>query len=152
MSFHVVIAMIALSGPATAMELIAGFGFTVTAVVPFFVASKVEVAVIVAVPTATAVTLPVPETDAIVGAEEIRQLEPALASRFVRGVFLPDAGHCVNPEQLVLRLAENFRRNGGVIAAVAVCTSAWPSVSARSADSWAPWSPPASRPGWARAG
>jgi D-amino-acid dehydrogenase len=57
------------------------------------------------------------ERQQIVGAEEIRQLEPALASRFVRGVYLPDAGHCVNPEQLVLRLAENFGSNGGVIAA-----------------------------------
>lgn len=57
------------------------------------------------------------ERQQIVGAEEIRQLEPALASRFVRGVYLPDAGHCVNPEQLVLRLAETLARNGGTIAA-----------------------------------
>lgn len=56
------------------------------------------------------------ERQEVVGAEEIRQLEPALAPRFVRGVYLPDAGHCVNPEQLVLCLAENFRRNGGTIA------------------------------------
>jgi D-amino-acid dehydrogenase len=57
------------------------------------------------------------ERQQVVSAEEMRQLEPALAPRFVRGVFLPDAGHCVNPEQLVLHLAENLRRNGGAIAA-----------------------------------
>jgi D-amino-acid dehydrogenase len=57
------------------------------------------------------------ERQETVGADELRQLEPALAPRFVKGVYLPDAGHCVDPERLVIRLAEGFCRNGGVVAA-----------------------------------
>jgi D-amino-acid dehydrogenase len=55
------------------------------------------------------------ERQEIVAAEELPQLEPALALRCAKGVFLPDAGHCVNPEGLVLRLAEAFVRAGGRI-------------------------------------
>lgn len=56
------------------------------------------------------------ERQEIVGAEELHQVEPALAPRFAKGVYLPDAGHCINPERLVIRLAEAFCRHGGAIA------------------------------------
>lgn len=56
------------------------------------------------------------ERQETIGGEELRQIEPALARRFVKGVYLPDAGHCVDPEQLVARLAKAFCRNGGTIA------------------------------------
>ena len=56
------------------------------------------------------------ERQEILGPGEIPQLEPALALRCARGVFLPDAGHCVDPEGLVRALAEAFVRAGGRIA------------------------------------
>jgi D-amino-acid dehydrogenase len=55
------------------------------------------------------------ERQEILGAEELRQFEPALAQRYARGVFLPDAGHCVDPEALVRTFAEAFVRAGGRI-------------------------------------
>jgi D-amino-acid dehydrogenase len=57
------------------------------------------------------------ERHEIVGADEIRQLEPSLARSYARGVFLPDSGHCVDPEGLVRALAVAFQRAGGRIAA-----------------------------------
>ena len=57
------------------------------------------------------------ERQEIIGPDEIRQLEPSLAQRYARGVFLPDSGHCVDPEGLVKILAETFVRAGGRIAA-----------------------------------
>ena len=55
------------------------------------------------------------ERQEILGTDEITQLEPALALRCARGVFLPDAGHCIDPEGLVRALAEAFIRAGGRI-------------------------------------
>ena len=55
------------------------------------------------------------EPQEVLGADELRQFEPALALRCARGVFLPDAGHCVDPEGLVKALAEAFVRAGGQI-------------------------------------
>ncbi len=55
------------------------------------------------------------ERHEILDADEIGQLEPALARRYARGVFLPDSGHCVDPEGLVCALAETFVRAGGRI-------------------------------------
>ncbi len=55
------------------------------------------------------------ERQEVLGADELRQFEPALALRCARGVFLPDAGHCVDPEALVRRFAEAFARAGGRI-------------------------------------
>ncbi len=55
------------------------------------------------------------ERQEILGPDEMAQLEPALAMRGARGVFLPDAGHCVDPEGLVIALAEAFVRGGGRI-------------------------------------
>jgi D-amino-acid dehydrogenase len=57
------------------------------------------------------------EPQEVLGADELRQFEPALAQRCARGVFLPDAGHCVDPEGLVKALAEAFVRAGGKIVA-----------------------------------
>ena len=55
------------------------------------------------------------EPQEVLGANELRQFEPALAQRCARGVFLPDAGHCVDPEGLVKALAEAFVRADGKI-------------------------------------
>lgn len=55
------------------------------------------------------------ERQDVLGAGELRQFEPALALRCARGVFLPDAGHCVDPEALVRSFAEAFLRAGGRI-------------------------------------
>lgn len=55
------------------------------------------------------------ERQEVLGAGELRQFEPALALRCARGVYLPDAGHCVDPEALVKRFAEAFVRAGGHI-------------------------------------
>ena len=51
----------------------------------------------------------------IVGASEIRELEPALAPTFERGVFVPNDGRCTNPFGLVQGLAEHFRNSGGTL-------------------------------------
>lgn len=56
------------------------------------------------------------ERQEVLGADELRQFEPALALRCARGVFLPEAGHCIDPEALVRTLAETFVRAGGRIA------------------------------------
>ena len=45
--------------------------------------------------------------------EELRQLEPALASGFHRGVYYPNVGHTVNNFRLVQELAAAFTREGG---------------------------------------
>jgi D-amino-acid dehydrogenase len=55
------------------------------------------------------------ERQEMLDADELRQFEPALALRCARGVFLPDAGHCVDPEALVRSFAEAFVRAGGRI-------------------------------------
>ena len=51
----------------------------------------------------------------ILGANEIRQLEPALAPIFECGVFIPHDGLCTNPFGLVQGLAEHFRNSGGTL-------------------------------------
>ncbi|QJP16881.1 FAD-dependent oxidoreductase [Starkeya sp. ORNL1] len=48
----------------------------------------------------------------VLGRDELRQLEPALAPIFQRGVYLPEQGQCPNPGRLVARLAELATRNG----------------------------------------
>lgn len=48
----------------------------------------------------------------ILNADEIRQLEPALAPIFKSAVYLPEQGQCPNPGRLVAKLAENAARNG----------------------------------------
>src|SRR6516225_8490835 len=46
-------------------------------------------------------------------ADELRQLEPALARDYVRGLLVGDNGHISNPLGLVQRLLEHFLRSGG---------------------------------------
>ena len=45
----------------------------------------------------------------------IRNIEPALAPIFQRGLYFPDNGHTVNPQRLVQTLAEHFVAAGGVL-------------------------------------
>jgi D-amino-acid dehydrogenase len=48
----------------------------------------------------------------VLNQDELRQLEPALAPIFQRGVFLPEQGQCPNPGRLVAALAEHAARQG----------------------------------------
>ena len=56
----------------------------------------------------------------VLGAEEIRQMEPALAPIFKHAVYFPDHGHCTNPHGLVAALAAELVRNGGEVVAADV--------------------------------
>ena len=47
------------------------------------------------------------------GADELRQLEPALSRDYLRGVLVRENGHTSNPLALVERLVEHFVRSGG---------------------------------------
>lgn len=49
----------------------------------------------------------------ILDADEIRQLEPALAPLFGHGLFFPDCGLVLDPKQLVDALADAFVTEGG---------------------------------------
>jgi D-amino-acid dehydrogenase len=51
----------------------------------------------------------------VLGPEELRQLEPALAPIFPRAVFYPQVAHVVDNFRLVQVLAEAFQRHGGRI-------------------------------------
>jgi len=46
-------------------------------------------------------------------ADELRQLEPALAHDYVRGLLVRENGHTSNPLELIERLVEQFLRSGG---------------------------------------
>ncbi len=48
------------------------------------------------------------------GADELRQMEPALNRDYTHGFFLPDCFYTVDPRHLTERLAEAFRQAGGV--------------------------------------
>ena len=48
--------------------------------------------------------------------DEIRQLEPALARRYVRALFQPDSAFVASPHRLVQCYAAQFQRLGGSIA------------------------------------
>ncbi|MCC7486995.1 MAG: FAD-dependent oxidoreductase [Burkholderiales bacterium] len=48
-----------------------------------------------------------------IGPEGIRELEPALRGVYRHGVWLPEQGHCVNPERLTKSLAARFQADGG---------------------------------------
>jgi len=50
-----------------------------------------------------------------IDAAAIRDLEPALSSRFQRGYFIPDWGHVLDPHRVVTRLADHLRALGGEI-------------------------------------
>jgi len=47
------------------------------------------------------------------GADELRQLEPALSREFKHGVYFPDCGHCVNPFRLAQTIAADVIAAGG---------------------------------------
>ena len=52
----------------------------------------------------------------ILDPDEISQLEPALARRYVKGLFQPDSGFVASPHQLVQAHAAHFQHLGGSIA------------------------------------
>lgn len=49
-----------------------------------------------------------------VGADELRQMEPALNRAYTHGFHLPDCFYTVDPKHLAERLAEAFEKMGGV--------------------------------------
>ncbi len=51
----------------------------------------------------------------ILNADELRQLEPALARRYVKALFQPDSAFVTSPYRLVSAHAAQFQRMGGVI-------------------------------------
>lgn len=51
----------------------------------------------------------------IIGADEIRQLEPSLAPNYRHGLFLPEHGYVTDPELVVQRMAETFVGHGGSV-------------------------------------
>ena len=51
----------------------------------------------------------------LLGAEEIRQMEPDLAPIFKHAVYFPEHGHCADPLGLTTALAEELVRNGAEI-------------------------------------
>jgi D-amino-acid dehydrogenase len=52
----------------------------------------------------------------VLEADEIRQLEPALARRYVKGLLQPDSAFVSSPHRLVQAYATQFQRLGGMIA------------------------------------
>ena len=46
-------------------------------------------------------------------ADELRQMDPALSRKYVRGILIRENGHTNNPLRLVQRLTEAFVREGG---------------------------------------
>jgi D-amino-acid dehydrogenase len=52
----------------------------------------------------------------VLGPDEIRQLEPSLARRYVKGLFLPDSAFVASPYKLVQAHAAHFRSLGGEFA------------------------------------
>ncbi len=46
---------------------------------------------------------------------EIRKLEPGLSPEFIRGYFIPNWGHVLDPHRVVARLAEHVRARGADI-------------------------------------
>ena len=52
----------------------------------------------------------------VLDADDIRQLEPGLARRFVKGIFQPDSAFAASPGGLVQAHAAQFKRMGGSIA------------------------------------
>lgn len=49
----------------------------------------------------------------ILAAEEVRQLQPGLSPKIVKGAYLPDLAHCVNPLKLTQALFQHFMARGG---------------------------------------
>jgi glycine/D-amino acid oxidase-like deaminating enzyme len=57
---------------------------------------------------------------AMIPAEELRQMEPALGPNLAGGILYPDSAHCVDPFKLSASLASAFRTTGGEIQRVKV--------------------------------
>lgn len=51
----------------------------------------------------------------VLSADEIRQLEPSLARRYIKGLFQPDSGFVAQPHLLVQAHAAHYRHLGGSI-------------------------------------
>jgi D-amino-acid dehydrogenase len=51
----------------------------------------------------------------VLGGDELRQLEPAVAPFFEKAVYLPEQAQCLNPHRLVQALAAKFVAEGGRI-------------------------------------
>ncbi|MBS0559819.1 MAG: FAD-dependent oxidoreductase [Proteobacteria bacterium] len=51
----------------------------------------------------------------VLGADDIRQMEPALDRGFVKAHYIESHGHCKNPGELVKGLAAQFAQDGGTI-------------------------------------
>ena len=49
----------------------------------------------------------------VLGPDEIRQLEPSLARRYVKGLFQPDSAFVASPHQLVQAYVTQFQQLGG---------------------------------------
>ncbi len=49
--------------------------------------------------------------------DELRDFDPVLSPRFVRGVLIPENGHTTNPSKLVKSLVEHALRNGATLIA-----------------------------------
>jgi D-amino-acid dehydrogenase len=52
---------------------------------------------------------------ALLAPEEVAQMSPGLLRDVYRGVFYPNACHCINPQRMVESLAEAFVERGGAI-------------------------------------
>lgn len=50
-----------------------------------------------------------------IGADELRQMEPAISREYRHAVFIPENGHCVDPGALVEAFVESVRRQGGEV-------------------------------------
>ncbi len=49
----------------------------------------------------------------VLSADEVRQLQPGLSAKIIKGAFLPELSHCINPLRLTQRLVELFISRGG---------------------------------------
>jgi D-amino-acid dehydrogenase len=56
----------------------------------------------------------------IIPADELRQMEPALAPGLAGGVLYPESGHCTDPVALSAALISAFRQGGGEVRRIAV--------------------------------
>ncbi len=56
----------------------------------------------------------------VLTADEVRQLQPGLSPTIVKGAFLPELSHCVNPLRLTRQLLAHFLARGGRLEAAEV--------------------------------
>jgi len=58
----------------------------------------------------------------ILAQRALKEFDPSLAPHYIRGVFLEENGHTINPSKLVKRLVEQVVRNGGSFIAASAQT------------------------------